>query len=135
MAMEEDLVARLAAATAISAIQGNRASWFERPRSGGLPATVLTKVSPGRDYLLEGAADGLDGPRVQFDFYAETDPAAAALARATLAEMEQPATAGGTIFHAATLESELWLPPEDMDGGGKAYRVMMEFQIYHQPAS
>lgn len=133
MAMEEDLVARLAAAAPIAAIQEDRASWFERPRREGLPATVLTKVSPNRDYLLSGEPDGLDSPRIQFDFYADDDDDAKALARATLAEMEQARTVGDTIFHQATLEYERWPGAEDLDDGGRAYRVQMDFEIPHQP--
>lgn len=131
MAMEEALVARLRAATAVAAIAGTRVSWFERPRRGGLPCVVLTMVSPGREWTHEGP-DGLDRPRVQFDCWAESDTASLALARAVLAEMEQPGTVADWVFHEAALETQR-TDIDDLDGGKKLFRVSLDLSFFHQP--
>lgn len=129
--MEEALVARLVAATAITALVGQRVSWFERQRGDALPALTLTKVSPGRDYAHDGA-DGCDGPRVQIDCWANTDSHALALRNALIAEMEQGAVVGGVTFHPAQLELESWVGEETVDGGERLFRAILDFQFYHE---
>jgi len=131
MEMEEALVARLRAATAIAAIIGTRASWFERPRRGGLPCLVLTLVSLGREWT-HGGPDGLDRPRVQFDCWAESDTAAMNLSRAVLAEMEQARTVSDWTFHEAALEAQR-TDMDDLDGGIKLFRVSLDLSFFHQP--
>ncbi len=129
--MEEALVARLRAATAVAAIAGPRTSWFERPRKGGFPCIVLTEVSPGREWTHEGP-DGLDRPRVRFDCWAESDTTALALSRAVLTEMEQPRTVADWVFHEAAIEARR-TDIDDLDGGTKVFRVQMELSFFHQP--
>ena len=124
MPMEENLVARLSALAT-----GATVDWFDRPR-GSFPAIVLTKVSPGRDWTMDGP-DGLDEPRVQIDCWSRRKDEAAGLARSVLAELEQERTVGTTLFHPASLESERYAA-DDLDGGGVAYRVQQDFMFYHQ---
>lgn len=134
MAMEEALIARLDAAVGMlvgSDADGDPAiKWGDRPR-GVLPALVLTKVSPGRDYDHDGW-DGLDEPRVQFDAWAATAEAAAELSRAVLAEMEAGADVDGVRFHAAMLDSETWSDEGEQDGGAPLFRVSQDFLFYHE---
>jgi hypothetical protein len=132
MAFEEDLAARIVANSGIAAMIGTRAAWYERPRSGGFPAMVLSKVAPGREYILAGTADELDSPRVQFDFFAETATDAIALARLVRTLLETSATQGTTLFHPAMLIMELSHPPEDLEGGVKVYHLIMDFEIPNQ---
>ena len=132
MAMEEALVARLSAATAVAGIAWDRISWFERPRRGGLPCVVLTMISPGREWT-HGGPDGLDRPSVQFDCWAESDTAALALARAVQAEMEQPRTVSDWVFHEGALEGQQIDTPDDLAGGLKLFRVSLDFSFFHQP--
>lgn len=129
MAMEEALVARLAAAPGIAAIVGDRIDWFDRPSA--LPALVLTKVDAGREWTHDGP-DGLDEPRVRFECWAGTKAAVAALGRALLAEMELPADRDGTRFHEGSLEFERWDRPDDVDGGIAVFRVTMDFTFFHE---
>lgn len=133
MAMEEDLVARLVADAGVSALVGEAVSWFERNRDDALPALVLTKVSPGRDYT-HGGADGLDGPRVQFDCLGRTGTEAVALKRAVVACMEQAATVGDTLFHIAFLEGENWIAQGEQDGGEALFQLSLDFIFYHEEA-
>lgn len=129
MPMEDDLLARLKAAAPIAAIVGQAINWFDRPR-GTFPAITLTKVSPGRNWTFD-APDGLDQPRVQFDFWALKKAQVAALARATLAEMEQPRTVGTTAFEPADLDLERWPEAEDADGVGPVFRIQMDLTFFH----
>lgn len=130
--MEEALAARLCAATAVAAIAGTRVSWFERPRRAGLPCVVMTMISPGREWTHAGP-DGLDRPSVQFDCWAASDAAALSLARAVIAEMEQPRTVSGWVFHEASLEGQQIDAPDDLEGGLKLFRVSLDFTFFHQP--
>jgi hypothetical protein len=137
MAMEEDLVARLAGDAAIGAAIGRDAddvpsiSWGLPLQGASRPWLVLSKVSPGRDYT-HGGADGLDGPRVQFDVLADTDVATATLARAVCTVMQQAAEVGGTRFHEGFLEAETWIDEGEQEGGGAVFRVSQDFTFYHE---
>lgn len=131
--MEEDLVARLVADAGVSAVVDEKVSWFERARDDALPVLVLTKVSAGRDYT-HGGADGLDGPRVQFDCLGRTDAEALALKRAVVACMEQAATVGDTLFHNAFLEGETWIAQGEQDGGEALFQLSLDFIFYHEEA-
>jgi hypothetical protein len=129
--MEEALVARLRATGDVASIAGTRISWFERPRRAGFPCVVLTQISPGREWT-HGGPDGLDRPRIRFDCWAETDTAAVALGRAVQAEMEQPRTVAGWVFHEGQIETRR-SDVDDMEGGRKAFRILLEFTFFHQP--
>lgn len=131
MAMEEDLVARLVADAGVSAVVGAKVSWFDRRRADALPVLVLTKVSPGREYTHAGA-DGLDGPRVQFDCLGRTDAEALALKRAVVACMEPSATVGDTLFHNAFLEGETWISQGEQDGGEALFQLTLDFIFYYE---
>lgn len=131
MAMEEDLVARLTGDAGVAALVGDAVSWFGRVRTDALPALILQKVSPGREYDHAGP-DGLDGPRVQFDCMATTATDAVALSRAVIACMEPAATVGDTKFHTAFLEGEIWIDESEQDGGDALFRLALDFVFYHE---
>lgn len=126
MGMEEALVARLKAAA------GGKVAWGERPRTGGLPVDTLAYVAPGREWTHDGPAR-LDRARVQIDTWAETGPAALARSRTILAAMEAADSDHGWGFHPAQLEMRSGPEPDDLDGGGKVWRVMQDFTFYHEP--
>jgi hypothetical protein len=128
--------ARLLGNPTIANLTGGRISWGDRPSSTGLPAIVLTKVSPGRAWTHEGA-DPMVNPRVQVDIYGATFASVGPIAAAVQAEMEREdrATVGGWKFvPPALLENDVWPGPEDLIGGGKAYRVMHDYSFWAQPA-
>lgn len=129
--MEEALLARLLAASPIAAIVGDRVDWDDR--SDPMPSLTLTKVSPGREWTHDGP-DGLDDPRVQFDCWASTKAARTALARAVLAEMEQPRVAAGWRFHEGSVELERWTREDDLPGEIPVFRAQLDFTFFHQEA-
>lgn len=132
--MEEALVARLIAASAIQGIVGRRVNWGFRVQGEGLPALTLFNASPGRSYTYKGAA-GLSGPRVQFDCWAPDFAAAKALARAVIAEVEAPATVAGVKFHGAFLDQERGPLIEDLGGGRKVHRISLDLFVWFSAAA
>lgn len=141
MPMEEDLVARLAGVAPIAAIFGTRVSWFELPRSAGLPAIMLSMVYPGEDWTHAGPM-GLVNPRVQFDVWGLDDTSVATGARLIKAEMQRldPVTIGDTEFlPPAIVEGSQ--PMRDQIGGTEslegvpAYRWMLDISFFCQPAT
>lgn len=132
--MEEALVARILAATAIQGIVGNRVNWGFRVQGEGLPALTLFSASPGRSYTYKGAA-GLAGPRVQFDCWASDHATAKALARAVIATIEAPASVAGIEFQGAFLDQERGPLIEDLGGGRKVHRVSLDFFVWFSAAA
>lgn len=131
MGMEEGLVARLAADAAVAAIVGAKISWFGRQRNDPPPSLQLTKIAGSRDWS-HGGPSGLDEASVQFDCWAATPAASWALARATLAEMEQPATVGGVLFHEGFLDRQRVDEEEALAGGGRLFRVSLDMRFRHE---
>lgn len=140
MSMEADLVTFLAADSGVTAAVGTSGgvksiSWGLPIQGGVMPWLVLTMIAPGRDYTHSGT-DGLDGPRIQLDALAETDVAALALADAARAAIEAGGTVGttgnGRKFHPGWLEDRTTVDEGNLEGGRPLYRIMQEFQFYHQ---
>lgn len=140
MSMEADLVALLGANAGVQAAVGTSGgvrsiSWGLPLQNGVLPWLVLTMVTPGRDYTHSGP-DGLDGPQIQFDAMAETDVAALALADAVRSAIEAGGTVGitgnGRKFHPGWLEDRTTIDEGNLEGGRPLYRIMQQFQFYHQ---
>lgn len=131
MGMEADLIARLIADAGVAAVAGTSVSWFARNRADELPALVLSKISPGREWTHSGP-DNLDRPRVQFDAYARVQEDAAALATAVQVLMEAGGDEGTTRFHPAQLEGEIWSDEGEQDGGLPLFRISQDFLFYHE---
>ena len=128
--MEAALIARFCADAACAALAVDRFAWDERPRRGGLPAVVLTMVAPGIEYTHDGP-DGLDFAWVQADVWAETSEAVSALVVAIRAVFERPSeTVLGIKFGMGFLEARHSVPPEDLDGGPKLFRQIIEFRFH-----
>lgn len=139
MAMEENLVTRLAADTAIDALiakdgSSNPAiSWFGFQRGDGYPAIALTQITPGEDWTHTGP-DGLDRPRVRADIRATSADTAIALARAVISEMQTTpyVDTGTTRFHPAMLDAERHIDLGEQDGGQVLFQIQLEFLFFHQ---
>lgn len=128
----QDLITRLRGDAALAAAFGPRIAFFQAARSWtAYPQLVLQEISPGREYTHQGP-DGLDGPRVQFDIYAETAATLLAGEAALLAEMEGEATVGGTIFHHGTLAARTTPDPEDLANNRSILRLSMDFIFFHE---
>jgi hypothetical protein len=127
--------ARLKAVSGLNTPTSGRIEWGTRPQGTGLPALVLTKVAPGQEWTHDGP-DALVRPWVQVDIWAANNASAATLAAALQAEMQRldPVTVGGwTFLPPGTLESDQWPAPEDLAGGGQAYRVIHDYRFWARP--
>lgn len=127
--MEEALSARLLADVAMAALVRTTVHWLERPAGSALPGVTLQLLSAGRSYDHDGAA-GLSGPRVRVDCWGASYGSAKLVARAVIAAIEPPAVSGGIAFSNSFLIGERDLGPEDIPGGGKAFRVSMDFYVW-----
>jgi hypothetical protein len=155
--MEEALLARLRATTAVTALVGTNNSraaidWIERPEA--LPALTLQDITAGKIYA-HGGAVGLANPVVQIDCWGRTYGEAKALARVVIAEMETtekvfgPAVDqslildfinqtytvdAGILFDESFLVASRAMEPDDLGGGLKVYRQSLDFSVWFQPA-
>lgn len=128
--------ARLNAVAALNTPTGGRIEWGQAPQGAPLPYLVLTKATPGREWTHDGP-DALVSPLIQIDVYAASNPNAASLAGALQAEMERldAVTAGGWKFlPPGFLENDRWPGPEDLPGGGKAFRISQDYRVWARPA-
>lgn len=128
--------ARLLANATINLLTGGRVSWGGRPQGASLPAIVLTKAAPGRDWTF-AAPDPLEQPWVQIDVWGSTVPSAAGVISAVQAEMERldTVTVGGWKFQPpGVLVNDQWPGPEDLPGGTTAFRIMHDYRFWACPA-
>ncbi len=109
--------------------------WHERKSNdeGAFPAIVLTTVSPGRSYYQDGA-DGLMQPRIRLELFGLTPLTVKALKSRAIAELEQSAVSGETRFGRSRLAFERDADPEDLPGGMKIFRTMLDFFVPNSPA-
>lgn len=133
MDLQAALRARLKAATGLTT---TKIEWGDVPQLSALPYLRLTKVSPGREWTHDGP-DALVNPWVQIDIFAASNASAATLSAAVQAEMERltDTTVSGWIFKPpGMLVGDQWPGPEDLSGGGKAYRVTHDYRFWARPA-
>ena len=135
--MERALQDRLRAAPIAWGQVHNRAAvdWSERKSNdrAAFPAAVLTTVSPGRDYY-QGGTDGLTRPRIRAEIFDLTPLSAKATKDALIAEMELETTFGGVRFNRSQLAFERDADPEDLPGGLKVFRTILDFFVPNSPA-
>lgn len=131
--MEEDLVARLLANTALVALVGDRINWIDRPEGDALPSVTLQVITSGDAYTYEGRVRFVNS-RVQTDCWGRSYLEAKLVSRALRDAIEPPATIGSTSFGQSFRENAPDFPPEDIAGGVTAYRVNGDFIIWHRPA-
>lgn len=145
--MEEDLVARLRAASAVAAIAGEvdplgtgtarpAIDWEERHSEAAshFPAAVLSEAAAGRDYTHAGAL-ALTHPLVQIDTWGFSYADAKLLQRAIIDELEQASTTGGTNFGISLLVSARRMGTVDLGGGVKIFGLSMDLEVWSEPAS
>ena len=135
--MERDLQNRLRGA--LSEVLGSvhdrpTVDWNERKSDDrtAFPAIVLTTISPGRDYMQSGA-DGLKQPRVRAEVFDLTPLSVKATKDAVIEELESPARHGSTQFSRSRLAFERDTDPEDLPGGLKVFRTILDFFVPHSP--
>lgn len=135
MTLPGALRARLLANATIAGLV-NKIAWGGVPQGTTLPYVRLSKVAPGRDWTHDGPI-ALVNPRFQADIWAATDVSAQAIADALQAEMERmtSVTIGGWKFcPPASIQLDQGPDPDDLAGGGQAYRILHDYSIWAQPA-
>lgn len=133
--MEEALREKLLANAAFKALCP-KVVWDERPQDV-YPATVLTLVSPGREYTHDGF-DGLSESRVQVDVWSLDKAQALAISRALIPAIEPTSVidaqaAGKWEIGPCFLDSEDGGGTEDLGGGRKVYRRRMDWIVTNRP--
>lgn len=108
--------------------------WNERKSNdrSAFNAIVLTTVSPGRDYYQDGV-DGLTRPRIRAEIFGLTPLGVKATKDALVAEMERAVAFGGMQFSQSQLAFERDTDPEDLPGGMKVFRTILDFFVPNSP--
>lgn len=136
MAFEEDLITGLLDSLGLPPLIGDRLSWIMRNRGEGLPAITIDDAAQGRAYSHQGAIN-LEGPRVQFDIWGETQTSVVAVRKALIVAVEGLAgqTHGQTTFKGAFLVMAQDWTKQDRGDGDPDSRSTLHFTIWHQPAA
>lgn len=128
--MEEALVARLLAGTAVAALVGARIHWTIAPQGVGQPFVVLTIISGPRGYTMTGP-DGLVPTRVQVDCYGLTFALAKTIARAVETRLSgYRGASSGVTFGGIFLDAERD-GYEDEATPDKLFRTSLDFIVWH----
>ena len=108
--------------------------WSERKSNdqAAFNAIVLTTVSPGREYYQDGA-DGLTRPRIRAEIFGLGALSVKATKNALIAEMEREAAFGDIQFNRSQLAFERDADPEDLPGGMKVFRTILDFFVPNSP--
>lgn len=134
MDIEEALVARLRADTAVAALLARTPDdkpavhWDERPQSGGLPAVTLQTVFEDHAQNFTGF-DGLQRALIQVDAWALTRDERKALKDATIAALVPPWSGAGIGFERATLTAQ---DSSESDETRTVFRSRMDFTFHHR---
>lgn len=129
--MEEALVSYLLAQAGLTAVTGTRINWDERPQLEALPSITLTVASRPIDYHHGGRSD-LQRVRVQADIWAGTKAQALAISRALTTAVEaMNTTPGGGVLERGFIDNSFDTAPEDLGGGGKVFRRIVDFFVWH----
>ncbi|MBB4857197.1 hypothetical protein HNO88_000504 [Novosphingobium chloroacetimidivorans] len=142
--MEAQLLARLRADPGVAAVAGTIATgtagrpaidWIERKSDAksGFPAGTLQSVSSGRLYDQDGPS-GLQQKRIRFESYGLSYEQARKLADAAIKALEPAQDVDGIRFHRSKVAFDRDFPPEDLGGGLKVFRTLIDFMIPATPA-
>jgi hypothetical protein len=128
--MEEALIARLLADSAVSGIAGTRVFPGSRAQGSALPAIVLNRISGAPLYADDGEV-GLEQARIQIDCWGETYGAAKLLARAVTASLSAfEGTVGMTTFQFIELDLEQDLREGGGDAADHPFRTSLDFLVW-----
>ena len=126
--MEELLLSRLEASTALTALVADRIQWGRREQASILPAVTLNKVTGGPLYADEGEV-GLAEHRIQIDCWGDSFASATAIARAVHAQLSGYTDAN---FEYISLDAERDLSEGGANQANYEYRTSMDFVILHK---
>lgn len=130
--MKEALRALLLSDPGVTALIDTRVSWGMLSRKSALPALVLTRISGGHDYVMQGTSPPFEA-RVQADCWGRTYADATALSRAVKAALSgYSGSEGNTVFQGVFLDAEHELPDDATEAVDVLYRVCLDFRIWHK---
>ena len=129
--MEDALTSYLLGQTALTTLVGQRITWDERPQLEALPSVILTVASAPIDYHHGGRAN-LQRARVQADVWGIRPSQVLAIKRALITAVEAMTTSNtGAVIVRAFIENDFSSAPEDTGGGGRVFRRIVEFFVWH----
>lgn len=129
--MEEALIAKLLATTAIAALVGTRIYPGAKPQGSALPAIVCNLISALPSYSDDGE-DGIREDRIQIDCWAETYTAAKLTARAVVAALSAfQGTVSGITFQYITLDLEHDLTESGANAADYPFRTSLDFNVVY----
>lgn len=130
--MEAALIAKLLAATGVTALVSTRINWSRRPQGAALPAIVLHRVS-GLPDVHHAGASGLVVSRIQVDCWAASYGSAKAVARAVESAITaQTFTQGSIRFDVILIDSER---DDSTDETTPLFRTSLDLMVHHANAS
>lgn len=130
--MEAALIAKLLAATGVTALVSARINWSRRLQGAALPAIALQRISGTPDVHHAGAS-GLVVSRVQVDCWAASYGSAKAVARAVeTAITAQTFTQGAIRFDVILIDSER---DDSTDETTPLFRTSLDLMVHHANAS
>lgn len=132
MAFEADLIARIVA-LGLPGVAADQVSWIQRRKNKLLPAVTVQRITPGRDYTMDGP-NALHAPRLQLNVMAATPAEVEAIETALVAGLEPAATVGGTKFTCGFLNGSPDLDPERIDDATLVFRRSPDMTLWHEPA-
>ena len=125
--MEEALIAKLLATTAITTLVSNRIFVGARPQASTLPAIVVNRVSGAPLYSDDGE-DGLEESRFQIDCWGSTYSSAKGLARAVRGALSAfQGTQSPVNFRYVSLDLEQDLQESGTDVSDYPFRTSLDF--------
>ena len=129
--MEADLLAKIKATTAVSALVSTRVNWSRRPQGEALPAIVLHRIG-GMPDVHHGGASGLSVSRVQVDCWGASYGAAKAIARAVQSAITaRTFTQGSTRFDVILVDSER---DDSSDETTPLFRTSLDLMVHSATA-
>lgn len=125
--MEEALIAKLLATTAVTTIAGTRIRPTLRTQGEAVPGVVVTTVAGG-DIYHHGGKSVIDDALVQIDCWATAMLTAKQLARAIKTALSgKNFIQGGVTFNRVLLENER----DSAEGENpRLFRTMLEFRVW-----
>jgi hypothetical protein len=130
--MEAALIAKLLAASGVTALVSTRINWLRRPQGDGLPCIVLHRID-GTPDVHHGGYSGLVQSRVQVDCWASTYGAAKAIARAVqTAVTAQTFTQGAVRFDCILIVDER---DATFDETTPLFRTSLDLMVHSANAS
>lgn len=130
--MEEALISKLLADSAVAGLVELRVFPVTRPQASALPSIVLTTISNIPVYTDDGDS-GLHEARVQFDCWGQTYADAKLTARAVKSALSAfHGTVDGVEFQNVLILGERDSRESGSNAAEYLFRTMVDFQVWHK---